>query len=85
MREIELAEYTAYDRRIGKAGDDCHGSATCGAEEGVPAYIVFSEKVLKEMAAARPDSASAFLAISGVGPAKLERHGAEFLELIARG
>jgi ATP-dependent DNA helicase RecQ len=50
---------------------------------GVPAYIVFSDKVLREMAAHRPDTPAGLLAISGVGPAKLERYGADFLDLIS--
>ena len=52
-------------------------------QQGVPAYIVFSDKVLREMAATRPSTPSELLAVSGVGPVKLERYGAEFLEEIA--
>ncbi len=49
---------------------------------GVPAYIVFSDKVLREMATQRPKYPGQLLDISGVGPAKLERYGAEFLQII---
>jgi len=52
-------------------------------EQGVPAYIVFSDKVLWSMAAERPGTASELLEISGVGPAKLERYGAAFLDALA--
>jgi len=52
--------------------------------QGVPAYIVFSDKVLVEMAARRPRGASDLLDVPGVGPAKLERYGAAFLEEIGR-
>ena len=48
----------------------------------MPAYIVFSDKVLVEMAAQRPSTPAELLQISGVGPAKLERYGADFLEVI---
>jgi hypothetical protein len=34
VRQIEMAEYPGYDRRIGEAGDDRHGAATCGTPEG---------------------------------------------------
>jgi ATP-dependent DNA helicase RecQ len=51
--------------------------------EGVPAYIVFSDKVLREMVALRPSSPGQLLEVSGVGPAKLERYGAVFLEALA--
>jgi ATP-dependent DNA helicase RecQ len=52
--------------------------------EGVPAYIVFSDAVLRQMASRRPRDREEFLALSGVGPAKLERYGDAFLEEIAR-
>lgn len=54
-------------------------------EQGVPAYIVFGDKVLREIATRRPKSSLALLAVPGVGPAKLERYGAAFLEIIAQG
>ena len=51
--------------------------------EHVPAYIVFSDAVLRAMAAAVPRTDRELLAISGVGPVKLERYGARFLRLLA--
>ncbi|MFN2520343.1 MAG: ATP-dependent DNA helicase RecQ [Candidatus Limnocylindria bacterium] len=51
-------------------------------EEGVPAYIVFSDAVLRQMAERAPATSAALLALSGVGPAKLERYGPRFLELL---
>ena len=50
--------------------------------EGVPAYIVFSDAVLRQMAEQRPRTPDAMLALSGVGPAKLARYGDAFLELL---
>ena len=52
-------------------------------ERGVPAYIVFNDRVLRAMADERPATAAELLAISGVGPKKLERYGEAFLEAIA--
>ena len=52
------------------------------AAEGVPAYIVFSDAVLRQMAAIVPKSPSALLGLSGVGPVKLERYGGPFLALL---
>jgi ATP-dependent DNA helicase RecQ len=52
--------------------------------QDVPAYIVFSDAVLREMAARRPRTAQAMLAVPGVGPVKLERYGEEFLEELGR-
>ena len=50
--------------------------------EGVPAYIVFSDAVLRQMAAAVPKHRADLLALSGVGPVKLERYGEAFLALL---
>ncbi|MEX1257731.1 MAG: ATP-dependent DNA helicase RecQ [Gemmatimonadota bacterium] len=51
--------------------------------QGVPAYIVFGDKVLREMAARRPSTSGELLEVPGVGPAKLERYGTAFLAAIA--
>jgi ATP-dependent DNA helicase RecQ len=48
-------------------------------EKGLPAYIVFSDAVLLEMAAQRPSTEDDLLQISGVGSKKLARYGAFFL------
>ena len=49
---------------------------------GVPPYVVFSDKTLREMAAVRPESTEELLGITGVGDYKLEHFGREFLEEI---
>jgi ATP-dependent DNA helicase RecQ len=54
-------------------------------ENGVPAYIVFSDATLKAMAELRPATEDELLTVPGVGPAKLERYGMEFLAAIAAG
>jgi len=51
-------------------------------EQGVPAYVIFHDKTLAEMAAHRPATEADLLRISGVGAAKLEHYGARFLEAI---
>ncbi|WP_424985065.1 DNA helicase RecQ [Microbulbifer sp. S227A] len=48
----------------------------------VPAYVIFTDRTLIEMAETRPDSLDAMAGISGVGAKKLERYGATFLEVI---
>ena len=50
--------------------------------QGVPAYIVFSDRVLLEMASRKPTTLEEMLEVHGVGPAKLERYGKAFLERI---
>lgn len=49
----------------------------------VPAYVIFNDKTLIEMAEQRPMSLDEMVSISGVGAKKLERYGAAFLEVIS--
>ncbi len=53
------------------------------SEQQVPAYVVFSDATLMAMAANRPQTAHDFLAIPGVGQAKLDRYGDLFMGMIA--
>lgn len=56
---------------------------TLAEAAGVPAYVVFPDKTLIEMAERRPSSLDAMARISGVGAKKLERYGPAFLEVVA--
>jgi ATP-dependent DNA helicase RecQ len=49
----------------------------------VPAYVIFNDATLLQIAAARPRTADELLAIPGIGPKKLELHGAALLEAVA--
>jgi len=51
--------------------------------QGVPAYIIFTDRTLIEMAETRPHTLDEMSAIGGVGAAKLERYGTAFLEVIS--
>ena len=53
-------------------------------ESHVPAYVVFSDRTLLEMAGARPQDEIEMLQVSGVGEHKLERYGRVFLDEIRR-
>ncbi|MEP9377598.1 DNA helicase RecQ [Aquabacter sp. CN5-332] len=53
--------------------------------QGVPPYVIFHDATLMEMARIRPRSLAAFGDISGVGEAKLERYGPQFLAAVKEG
>ena len=53
--------------------------------QGVPAYVVFNDRTLREMAARCPRSPTELLDVPGVGEVKLERYGDLFLEEIGKG
>ncbi|SFZ79504.1 DNA helicase RecQ [Chitinimonas taiwanensis] len=51
-------------------------------EQGVPAYLIFTDATLKAMLDARPSSLDEMAHISGVGAQKLERYGDAFLGVL---
>jgi superfamily II DNA helicase RecQ len=51
-------------------------------EDGVPAFVVFHDSTLRELAAVQPQSHEELAAIKGLGPAKLERYGDDLLSVI---
>ena len=51
-------------------------------EEQVPAYVVFADRTLLEIAVRRPKSPYALGEIRGVGPMKIDKYGEQFLELV---
>lgn len=53
-------------------------------ETNVPAFVVFNDASLEDMASKQPKNYTEFLAVSGVGQRKLEVYGEEFLELIEK-
>ena len=50
--------------------------------QGVPAYVVFPDKTLIEMAEKRPQTLDELIGINGIGAKKLESYGKAFLEVI---
>ncbi|MGD1075632.1 MAG: DNA helicase RecQ [Thermodesulfovibrionales bacterium] len=53
-------------------------------EQVLPPYIIFSDRTLHEMCRRFPDTLSDMRGISGVGDAKLERYGEDFVREIKR-
>jgi DNA helicase-2/ATP-dependent DNA helicase PcrA len=49
----------------------------------VPAFVVFSDRTLAELAARTPRTLAELAAVPGIGPAKLERYGPELLAQLA--
>jgi ATP-dependent DNA helicase RecQ len=53
-------------------------------EQNLPPYVVFHDATLREMVARKPASLAELGRLPGLGQAKLERYGAEFLSEICR-
>ena len=56
--------------------------AEVAREHNLPAYVVFHDAALAEMARAAPDSLTALAGISGVGAKKLEAYGQQILRVL---
>jgi ATP-dependent DNA helicase RecQ len=52
------------------------------SENGIPPYIVFSDKTLKDLSAKKPATKEDMLAVHGIGEVKFERYGEVFLEIL---
>jgi ATP-dependent DNA helicase RecQ len=57
---------------------------TLADENNVPAYVVFSDRTLLEMADVRPRDEIEMLGVSGVGEHKMKQYGKQFLDEIRR-
>ncbi len=53
--------------------------AATAKEQGVPAYVVFHDATLRQIATEEPTTVAALGTVSGVGAAKLERYGEQLL------
>ena len=75
------------DRRNAPPEDGLYGALRSlrlelARAEGVPAYVVFSNAALADMAVKRPTTMDEFLNVSGVGEYKAARYGKAFMDAI---
>ena len=49
----------------------------------MPAYVIFNDATLLAMAGAHPTTETELLAVSGIGPKKLETYGEAFLAVLS--
>ena len=77
------SEVADVDRDLWEALRECRRKIA--SERNLPPYVIFHDATLKQMLAERPADRDALLRISGVGQAKLERYGEQFLEVLRRG
>jgi ATP-dependent DNA helicase RecQ len=52
--------------------------------EGLPAYCIFQDRTLREMASRLPDSRQKMMSIVGVGEITFRKYGSAFLDLISK-
>ncbi len=56
--------------------------AAAAKEQGVPAYVIFHDATLRQIAALAPSTLAALAAVNGVGETKLARYGQQVLDLL---
>ena len=52
------------------------------SEQGVPPFVIFSDKTLRDMCAVMPQTETEMLTVKGIGESKLAKYGAQFLAII---
>jgi ATP-dependent DNA helicase RecQ len=57
--------------------------AAAAKEQGMPAYVIFHDATLREIAAQAPSTLAELAAVNGVGETKLARYGQQILDLLA--
>jgi ATP-dependent DNA helicase RecQ len=77
------SEVADIDRELWEALRECRRKIA--SDRNLPPYVIFHDATLKQMLVERPADRDALLRISGVGQAKLERYGEQFLEVLRRG
>ena len=90
----KVPEKTRPARRSGQSDADWEGvdhalfqklrdlRRSIAQENEVPAYVVFNDATLRDMARRRPTTPSEMLEVKGVGPQKLQAFGEVFLECV---
>ena len=59
--------------------------AGAAREQGVPAYVIFHDATLRQIAARAPSTLADLASVSGVGETKLARYGQQILDTLAAG
>lgn len=87
LRKQSMPQMTQRSQRLTKYDQNLYDELVSlrlkwAQELQVPAYVIFGDRPLIEMATSFPNTPEALLAINGVGPAKWEKFGKSFLDVI---
>jgi superfamily II DNA helicase RecQ len=89
LRELGLEPRQARQRREADPDDPVFAALKQwrlerARTDEVPAYVVFHNSTLAEIAGRKPQTLGDLAALPGVGPSKLDRYGGEVLAVIGR-
>jgi len=83
QKEVAKKRVTYFDDYNAEVYDKLRSLRTqIASEKGIPPYIVFSDKTLKDLSIKVPQDKEAMLEVHGIGEVKFERYGKEFLTLL---
>jgi len=82
-RAADPASWAGVDRELFESLRELRREIS--SEQGVPAYIVFGDAALRDMARRRPTTLEEFLEVQGVGQKKCKDYGELFVERIVAG
>ncbi len=80
VRGVEDEDQSPVDESLWQALRECRRQLA--QAKGVPPYVIFHDKTLKEMIRRRPENLNQLASVSGVGARKLESYGAKFLNIL---
>jgi len=83
QRTAAPASWEGVDRELFESLRDLRRKLS--SEQGVPAYIVFGDAALRDMARRRPSTLDEFMEVQGVGQKKCKDYGELFVERIVAG
>jgi DNA helicase II / ATP-dependent DNA helicase PcrA len=88
LRELEIATPPVRALRVPEPDDPLYSALKRwrlerATADDLPAYVVFHNSTLAEIAGRRPRDLSELAAVPGVGPAKLERYGDQVLAVLS--
>ena len=80
QRRAQAAAHSGSDSRVEAALREWRMSEA--RRRGVPAFRIFSDKVMQAIVSQRPQTARELLAISGIGIATVEKYGHQIYRLV---
>ena len=80
QRSVDPGSWEGVDRQLFESLRELRREFA--TEQGVPAYIVFGDATLRDLARRRPSTTESLLKVNGVGQKKCDDYGQQFLEHI---
>ena len=81
-KEVKIVREGAINENLFKELKQLRSSIA--REENMPAYIIFHDNTLEQIATELPETKNQFLEMSGVGKNKMQKYGKQFMEVVKK-